>query len=262
MIAAKVSPMWKKIRITLLLFILLSLALSNWRGQSRARNWDASLQVAIFPINGDNSSAAAQTIATLRTEDFQDIEHFLNEQAKHYGVASTRPVRVSLQAPLTTAPPAAPRQPSALDAIVWSLKLRYWAWRQPAGVPRATIRAFVIYWDSDAHGGRVPNSHGLAKGQIAISHVHAAQAMWGSNNVVSAHEILHTMGATDKYGPDLSPIFPEGFANPEANPRYPQQRCEIMAGRIPLSAQELEMPRSLAHCLIGPQTAHEIGITR
>ncbi|NSL55517.1 zinc metalloprotease [Uliginosibacterium aquaticum] len=252
--------MWKKLRIAILLFILATVGLNAWRAHAQTRDWSKTLQVSIFPLNGDGSPAAAARIARLQEEDFKDIEAFFTEQAQAHGVSNPRPLRVSLQPALSALPPAAPMQRSGLDVLLWSLKLRYWAWQQPDGVPRAHVRAFVIFWDSDANGGRVPDSHGLAKGQIAISNVHSTRAMQHSNNVVIAHEILHTMGATDKYGPDLRPQYPAGFAEPDANPRYPQRLCEIMAGRTPVSETELEIPRSLAECLIGPLTAQEVGM--
>jgi len=63
---------------------------------------------------------------------------------------------------------------------------------------------------------------------------------------VITHELLHTFGATDKY--DLStglPLYPEGFAEPQLIPRYPQQLAEIMAGRMPLAATEARLPTAL-----------------
>jgi hypothetical protein len=67
----------------------------------------------------------------------------------------------------------------------------------------------------------------------------------GSNNVVIAHELLHTLGATDKYDPiGNQPLYPDGYANPQASPRLPQRRAEIMAGRIPISETVAEIPRT------------------
>jgi hypothetical protein len=83
--------------------------------------------------------------------------------------------------------------------------------------------------------------------------------MNGSNNIVIAHELLHTLGASDKYNPaDGAPLFPIGYADREREPRYPQEEAEVMAGRRALSAQEWEMPNSLRRVVIGPETALEI----
>ncbi|HSD38870.1 MAG TPA: hypothetical protein VLC92_15265 [Rhodocyclaceae bacterium] len=256
--------MWKKLRVAILLFILATVALGTWRGQSQARDWHNTIHVAIFPINGDGSAAAAARIASLNDASFKSIEDFLGGQAQEYGNHTLMPVRVALQPELKTAPPPAPPAAhSTLDVIEWSLKLRWWAWHQPAGSPRAHPRAFVIYWDSAATDGRVPNSHGLSKGLLAISNVHAVANMQRTNNVVITHEILHTLGASDKYDmATLMPRFPEGFAEPNRQPRYPQHLCEIMAGRIPVSESEADMPMALNDCVTGPLTAHEIGLTK
>ena len=51
----------------------------------------------------------------------------------------------------------------------------------------------------------------------------------GGNNVVIAHELLHTFGATDKYDPaDNMPRHPDGFAEPDARPLFPQRLAEII----------------------------------
>ena len=252
--------MWKKLRVAILLVILASVGLGTWRSQHAARDWHNTLHIAVFPINGDGSPATAARIATLDDNSFKDIETFLSEQAEDYGNKTAMPVRVTLQKPVSSLPPSPPQGGSALNMIIWSLKMRWWAWHQPDGVPRAHTRAFVIYWDSEKTDGAVPDSHGLSKGMIAVSNVHIARNMQRTNNVVIAHEILHTLGATDKYGPSLMPSYPEGFADPDLQPRFPQKRCELMAGRIPLSDSQLAMPRTLDECIIGPLTAREIGM--
>jgi hypothetical protein len=83
--------------------------------------------------------------------------------------------------------------------------------------------------------------------------------MTGSNNIVITHEMLHTLGATDKYDPSSgAPLFPNGFADPTRNPLYPQEKAEIMAGRRALSTQDAQMPANLGAVVVGPATAAEI----
>ena len=90
---------------------------------------------------------------------------------------------------------------------------------------------FVLYHDP-ALTPTVPHSLGLAKGLIGVVYAFAAPQMNGSNNVVIAHELLHTVGATDKYRiADDAPRFPDGYGDPAQVPLYPQQRAELMAGR-------------------------------
>jgi hypothetical protein len=141
----------------------------------------------------------------------------------------------------------------------WSLKLRWFAWRQ-ATVSRAPprVRLFVLYHDPTTLKS-VPDSHGMQKGLIGVVHAFALRPMAGSNSIVITHELLHTLGATDKYDPSTgAPLFPIGFADPDRKPLYPQDEAEIMAGRRALSAQDAEMPAALSAGVVGPATALEI----
>jgi len=77
---------------------------------------------------------------------------------------------------------------------------------------------------------------------------------------VITHELLHTFGATDKYDPATGlPRYPDGFAEPELVPRYPQRLAEIMAGKMPLTSTEADLPENLGQERVGPLTAREIG---
>lgn len=253
--------MWKRVRITVLLLILATVALDTWRAHRKVTDWRDTVHVAVYPINADASSSAARRIAALDHDAFADIEQFVSAEATRYGIRTQRPVRLTLQAPLQFGPPAAPRAGGWLDAVLWSLQLRAWVWRLPTATPRPDVRLFVFFWHPA--DGRVPASHGLKQGQIAIAHVFADQAMQQSNAVVMTHELLHALGATDKYDfATLEPIYPQGYAEPDAQPLRPQRFCEIMAGRIPRADAPPEQPRSLDQCLIGVATAREIGLVK
>jgi hypothetical protein len=117
---------------------------------------------------------------------------------------------------------------------------------------------FVLYHDP-ATLQTVPDSHGMQKGLLGVVHTFALRSMAGTNSIVIAHELLHTLGATDKYAPDSGlPSFPAGFAEPDRKPLYPQEKAEIMAGRRPISAQDAQMPAALNAVVVGPVTAAEI----
>jgi hypothetical protein len=71
--------------------------------------------------------------------------------------------------------------------------------------------------------------------------------------------MLHTLGASDKYLPGTNqPIYPIGYAEPDASPVHPQRYAEIMGGRVPISQSEARMPRSLKAARVGSATALEI----
>jgi hypothetical protein len=81
------------------------------------------------------------------------------------------------------------------------------------------------------------------------------------NNVIIAHELLHTLGATDKYHSGTGqPREPDGLADAARTPLYPQAAAEIMAGRIAMSPDDAVIPQSLHYTVIGAATAAEIGM--
>jgi hypothetical protein len=89
--------------------------------------------------------------------------------------------------------------------------------------------------------------------------VFATKQMAGSNNIVIAHELMHTFGATDKYDFGTGqPLYPVGYADPALKPLFPQASAEIMAGRRAISPTNAEMPLSLQAVVVGPATADEI----
>lgn len=255
--------MFRKFRILILLVILASVGLTAWRSNSRLTAWEHSIHVAIYPIAGDNSPATASYIRSLNSDSFADIAEWMQLQTDKNGRSVLQPIVLNVAPPLAETPPLPPRPASALDAIWWSLKLRWWASQhdQISG-PKPHIRLFVLFHDPERNGA-VPHSTGLSKGQIGVIHAYASRQQRRQNNVVIAHEMLHTFGATDKYDlTTLQPIYPAGYAEPQRNPLFPQEFAEIMGGRTPIDEQTAEMPASLADTLIGPATAKEIGLLR
>jgi hypothetical protein len=252
--------MWRRLRIAILLVILLFVALNTYFDRVYSTDWNIPLRIAAFPINADGSTVTASFIGQQSADSLQRIETFFEQEAQHYGLQMQRPIRLTLAPPLSEAPPELDPGGGAFSAILWSLRIRYWAWRvdAPPG-PAPDIKLFVLYHDP-AISPALPHSLGLQKGLLGVVHVFADAGMKGSNDTVIAHELLHTLGATDKYDvASNQPIHPDGFAEPQREPLYPQSFAELMAGRIPVSSTQAQTPQSLQQVLIGPKTASEIG---
>ncbi|HEY1283163.1 MAG TPA: hypothetical protein VGE96_01665 [Steroidobacteraceae bacterium] len=256
--------MWKVIRISVLLLALAVVLASTWLDRLRTTSWKETLWVGVFPMNGDGSVVAERYIASLTTEDFASLEQFFANEAGRYGLAIQRPVRIELYPSPKEKPPLLAPGSGVVATAWWSLKIRWFAHRA-ADVPgRAPshIRVFVLYHDPDVTD-RVPHSLGLQKGLVGVVHAFADREMNGQNSIVIAHETMHTVGATDKYDLESGdPQYPDGFAEPDRDPRYPQDKAEIMAGQRAISPREHEMPSGLRDVVVGPATAHEIGWTR
>ena len=253
--------MLARLRKGLLLYLLVVIALGTWWTQRRVASWDGTLWVAIHPINGDGSEASRRYIAALEPGAFDEIEAFLDAEAKRHGVSFARPVDISLGEPVAEQPPAPPRGGNVFSVMAWSLRLRWWAWRVDRGAdpPYANVSLFVRYFDPQTTP-TVAHSMGLREGMIGVVNAFATRRQAGSNRVIIAHELMHTLGAGDRYDPATGqPVWPLGYADPHAEPRHPQQRAELMGGRVPLSATRSETPGSLAEVIVGPLTAREIG---
>jgi len=255
--------MFKKFRILILLLVLASVSIGAWRANSRLTAWEHTVHVAIYPIAADDSPTTARYISDLKADGFADIATWLQAQSQAYGRSVLQPVALHLAPTVSEQPPLPPAQPSAFDAALWSLKLRWWASRHDSiDGPKPQVRLFVLFHDPERNPSP-PHSTGLSKGQLGLIHAFASRQQNRQNNVVIAHELLHTFGATDKYDlATLQPIFPQGYAEPERQPLLPQKLAEIMGGRIAVDAQNAEMPLSLSSTLIGPETAREIGLQK
>ena len=253
--------MFRRLRIAVLLYILAFVAVAQFLTARRSTSWDAPLWVNVYTVDGDSRHATRSHIDSLEPTEFGDVEKFLAAEARRHGVALDQPFRLRIVGEYrdglaTLAPDAGP-----LGILWWSLRMRWLATRlqwQGTG-PSGDIVVFAVFYEPTADVA-LDRSTALRKGMIAVANLFADQSARGSNQMVLAHELLHTLGATDKYAPGTNaPRFPDGYAAPEAKPLLPQTKAELMAGRIPLDSQRAEIPNSLRQVVIGPATAREIG---
>lgn len=252
--------MWRTLRISLLLVVLFAVALSAWFDQHRTTSWQHTVWVGVFPINADGSAVAGRYLEQLGEQDFAPINEFLAREAQRYGVRLSDPVRVRLYPQLAAAPPPLPADAGPFARALWSLTLRRYRSQALDRIARARpqIALFLLYHDP-ARAAVLPHSLGLQRGLMGVVHVFATRTQQEQNNVVITHELLHTFGATDKYGEDDTPLFPDGYAEPARLPRWPQRYAELMAGRIPLDPTHQRMPDDLDQVMVGAASAREIG---
>jgi hypothetical protein len=252
--------LFRQLRILALLFILLVVAVDTWLAKARTTDWNDPLWVVVYPINGDSRGSTSAYIGNLTSDTFLPIRDFISHEAGRYGLPGERLVHIRLGPEVREIPPAPPAGRNIFSVGLWSLQLRYWVmrtrWRYDG--PPADIRIFVKFYDSQWRS-QLAHSLGLQKGLVGVVNAYASQAYTTRTNVVIAHELLHTLGATDKYNPDTNqPAYPGGYAEPERGPLYPQLKAEIMGGRIPESDTRSVMPASLRDTVIGSITAREI----
>jgi len=247
----------RKFSLFMLLFIV---GLSTYLSGESSTDWRAPLNVRVYPISGDGLPSTDEYIRSLSSSDFTTIESFMQTEAERFRVSLKQPVKIELGARLRELPPMPPQSANPISVAFWSLKIRWWSNSinsEPADED-ADIKLFLVYFDPNVTP-TLKHSVGLRKGLLGIVNVFADQAQTDTNSFVTAHEMLHTLGASDKYGgPNNLPIHPDGYADPERTPLYPQSAAEVMGGRIPLTPSEAVIPNSLADARIGAATAVEI----
>jgi hypothetical protein len=249
---------FKSLRILILMIILVAVAIYTQQQSLVSRGWYQPLQVTIYPINADGAAAVADYIARLHTKDFAAVDEFMARESQRYGIVASTPTITKLAATVDTVPPAPPASDAnVINIMWWSLRLRWWAWWNTPNEDAGGVRMYVLY-HAPEENRKLAHSLGLQKGLLGVVHAFATPEQNHQNNIIIAHELLHTVGAADKYQAGGEPLFPQGYAQPDRVPLYPQARAEIMAVRIPLSEHASKMAESLRSTVVGEQTAREI----
>lgn len=252
--------MFEFLRKFSLLMALFVAGLGTYLTMQNTTDWREPLYVTVYPINGDGFDSTDRFIDGIQSDDFASIEAFMQKQASRFSVNIDQPVKIIAGEEIFEQPPEPPRTANPFRIAYWSLQLRWWASRatknQPG--PEPDVKLFLVYFDPNVTP-MLSHSVGLQKGLVGIVNVFASDEQLQTNNFVTVHEMLHTLGATDKYGgPYHLPVFPDGFADPDKTPLFPQSQAEIMGGRIALSETTAAIPDGLTEVTVGPQTAMEI----
>ncbi len=251
--------MWRILRISILLLILATVVQQTFLDKADL-NWKHDFYAVVYPVNADGSAEVGAYIKTLTRDDFAPLVEYYAEEGARYNVGLRHPVEVQLGDVVNETPPAPPTNGSLFNTMLWSLKFRLFAFNNSPKVNvKPDIRLYLLYYNP-ATSPVLSHSTALNKGRIGRVNLFGNKSYAKQNLVILGHELLHTLTATDKYDLETTlPIYPEGFAEPEKQPRYPQDFAELMGGRVPMSETKAEIPKSLAQTLIGDKTAREIG---
>ena len=251
---------FKHVRIIILLSVLVIVSIATYFQQTTITGWQKPVYISLHPINGDKTKTVANYIKELQMSDFQEIFGFLVNEAGTYDLKNLPEFRYYIGKPVSESPPKTPGGKAGVFAIMgWSLRLRYWLFMNTGslGLGSRRIHLFIVYHDVK-NGQALAHSYGLKKGLVGVVHAYAKRRLNKKNNIIITHELLHIFGASDKYSDGGLPVYPDGYAEPDKIPRYPQNFAEIMGGRIPVNENQAIIPDDLSRSLIGPGTAEEI----
>ncbi|HEY3496924.1 MAG TPA: hypothetical protein VGK73_19630 [Polyangiaceae bacterium] len=265
MLPQQPSRTWFRIRVAILLTVLAFVLLYAWHDRVRRTErvaWERTLDVAFVVVREGAVSDSA--VSALRAET-SSLESALARQLVRYRTSPARPFSfvwygpVDLEAPLPSPPE---------DGLVGAARH---AWQLRNFTTDIDARAKVPSRGFDARlylVARPPSRSGFVEGISEHGgRVGVALAELDESNVpltlfVAAHELFHTLGATDRYDANGRTLIPDGLAEPDKVPLYPQLYVEIMARNRPLDAEQQVPPRSLDELWVGASTAAEIGWSR
>lgn len=255
-----------RVRVALLTSILAIVLVYAWRDRRArlARNtWESPLRVGLVFLRLGNVD---ETALERMMERSSALEARLQSELNRYRPeVPAGAIQILQYGPVNVnhAPPTTGR-----DTYWDRARMAYELWiytriiDQEAGVRSRDLdsRIYVVTEPSTGKTNFV-DGFGQAGGRIGVAHVGLGPNMVDYGLFVAAHELLHTLGATDKYDSEGNALIPDGLADPEQRPLFPQPGAEVMAGTRVLSTSLEAAPDSLQDLWVGPKTAREIGWT-
>lgn len=252
-----------RLRIGVLLSVLavvLAWGAHDW-SQRRARtSWHRPLRVALVLV--EREPVAPSTLALLTTRSFELERRLAREYARYTGKDFT-PIELVVRGPVraTELPPTASGD-GTLDLLTRSVRL--WRWTSALDSDAHVelgydSRIYLVL--KPAHGQGLAGVEGESeyRGRVGVAKADIRRDTIDLALFVAAHELLHTLGATDKYDTAGRAAFPEGFAEPGRAPLFPQPGAEVMARNVPIGPGSERPPETLDELFVGETTAREIG---
>lgn len=228
----------------------------------RARNeWQTPIRVGLVLVR--QGAVDERVYAALR-QRVSVLQQRLSAEFRRYHPERPAPmIELVAYGPVTAFEPT----PLATDTDLWSRAVHtYRLWRYTsridasARVPTRALDSRIYVVASPAQGSlNFVEGFSEAHGRVGVARVDLSMDTIDLALFVAAHELFHTLGATDKYDENGRTMRPLGLPDPDRSPELPQLSAEIMA-RNRVVSPTLELPPdSLDELSVGRWTAHEIG---
>lgn len=256
-----------RIRVGVLLSVLAAVLVYAWHDRSMRRertSFRRTLDVALVVVEAAPVDPKALALLRSRT---RELERRLSDEFHRYRPTGPQPFAFVLFGPVAQGLPP----PSRVDTGLLGLARRAFELTRftrdvdaRADVPTRGFdtRVYVVVRPPASSARAFVEGASEQGGRVGVALVDLDESMVDFALFVVAHELFHTLGATDKYDSDGRTRFPEGLAEPELVPQFPQRFAELMAENRPLDALHEAPPTSLAELAIGPSTAKELGWQR
>lgn len=253
------------LRVSVLLTILVALLLyayNDVRKRHVRTDWRRTLIVSLVVVPKAPLDEEALTALERRVVALEG--HLADEMARYrpgpppFDLETTR----MPFGPIAT-PPRPPSEPDDWwGALTFNVELARWVDEvdERAGLTGRSFDASIYLVADDGDGRTMLSVEGIGQqgGRIGVIEVDLTEQMVDTALFVVTHELFHILGASDKYDPTGQPIEPNGLADPQREPLYPQARAEVMARHRATSATESVLPERLEELAVGTPTAEEI----
>lgn len=225
-----------------------------------ARNdWNRSLDVAVILVRDGPVDPAAIALFRQRAAV---LEERLAAELHRHRATPDRPFRFVVRGPVDQ---RFPRPELHGDGLLDLARHTFDTWQWTRAVDRSDgfdggaydTRIYVVIRPPRDSTTRWVEGASEQGGGVGTLEVDLDTTMVDYALFVATHELLHTLGATDKYDATGHTMVPEGLAEPDEP--FPQKFADPMSrGRVIKPGHD-ETPDSLELLRVGPRTAKEIG---
>ena len=269
----------RRIRLGTLLVCLLASAIwgfEMWRADHRVFAWTKPVNVLVLALVDPETRLGSDELQELfhgflsspRSLDgnLAGVAKWLEDERAVLSAGEGRVVDFSCAGPFTmTAAPPLPPPAEASFLERWSTTRSFLGYFEDVAEKLDVARdgydvTIFVYFFAEERASIYGKQHSMASRRDGFGVVFAplGRKHLPYSAALLAHELLHTFGATDKYE-GAKCIYPDGFAEPDLAPLYPQRWSEIMALGIPIEPGRERRVTALSDCKVGRKTAAEIG---
>jgi hypothetical protein len=256
-----------QVRVTLLLLVLAGVVLwagNDWWRRRERKAWRRPLRVALVLV--EREPLPSELSRALASRGFE-LERRLNREFLRHGGARGDAFSIVVNGPVSTheEPPRVGEQD-----LAGLLRHSYALWQWTRAIDRRAnvewrgydARIYLLLRPGDRDRPASVEGESEDGGRVGVARADLRPDTLDFALFVAAHELFHTLGATDKYDALGRARVPDGLAEPDLVPLYPQRGAEIMARNLPLSPTSERPPETLDELFVGPATAREIGWRR
>ncbi len=250
-------------RLTFLLALLALVviyAIHDVRSRHARKAWDHTLAIAIVVIR--NGAVDDESISALRDRT-PALASRLESELHRYAPAAKAPFVFTVFGAIDGMRPA----PAVDGDGLFALASHAWDLHRWTSDVDARVNLVAGAYDSRIYVTAEPPTskkhmiEGASEqgGRVGVVTVDLDALTVDYALSVIAHELFHTLDATDKYDEGGHTRVPDGLAEPDVAPRFPQRLVEVMAQGRPTSPTEEKTLDAIDELGVGPATAREVG---